>query len=276
MRRRKSRVGMGGADDDDSDDDDDDEWCSEDTFVQSMTTSVAEWDDLMLSIFGAYIAEYFPTRLLVFIVVFTAVIFLNAAAFVFVTTHGSGFQLSYLMPFFTEDAKEFVGEVMGFIPSHVKLNSAALWVACRRPDETTALSLINAAVHNACPGVISAAFTWTSMEFFASKLLSGIFEEGTFFGEVMLGIMRTSVKHAGSARDEAAADDDTSSKVSVLAHSFLFCFYLLTRFFFFSCRGVAGGFRKDFRSQAREGGAGKELQTRAHRLSGREGHVGGV
>ena len=66
---------------------------------------------------------------------------------------------------------------------------------------------------------ISAALAWTFLEFFASKVLSGIFEEGTFFGEVMLGIMRTSVKHAESARDEAAGDE-SSSTVSILLNSF--------------------------------------------------------
>ena len=59
-------------------------------------------------------------------------------------------------------------------------------MACKRPEETTALSIIKASVHNACPA-ISAALAWTFLEFFASKVLSGIFEEGTFFGEVMLG-----------------------------------------------------------------------------------------
>ena len=81
---------------------------------------------------------------------------------------------------------------------------------------------------------ISAALAWTFLEFFASKVLSGIFEEGTFFGEVMLGIMRTSVKHAESARDEAAGDE-SSSTVSILLnfHSSLFI-YSLTHFSFFS------------------------------------------
>ena len=81
-----------------------------------MTTSVADWNDLMPSIFGKYIAEYFPIRFLIFIVVFSIVILLNAAAFFFLTTHGESLQLSYLMPFLTENAKEAVGEVVGFIP----------------------------------------------------------------------------------------------------------------------------------------------------------------
>ena len=59
--------------------------------------------------------------------VFSIVILLNAAAFFFLTTHGESLQLSYLMPFLTENAKEAVGEVVGFIPPHVTLNSAALW-----------------------------------------------------------------------------------------------------------------------------------------------------
>ena len=50
------------------------------------------------------------------IVVFSIVILLNAAAFFFLTTHGESLQLSYLMPFLTENAKEAVGEVVGFIP----------------------------------------------------------------------------------------------------------------------------------------------------------------
>ena len=141
--------------------------------------------------------------------VFSIVILLNAAAFFFLTTHGESLQLSYSMPFLTKNAKEAVGEVVGFIPPHVTLNSAALWVACKRPEETTALSIIKASVQNACPA-ISAALAWTFLEFFASKVLSGIFEEGTFFGEVMLGILRTSVKHAESARDEAAGDESSS------------------------------------------------------------------
>ena len=86
--------------------------------------------------------------------VFSIVILLNAAAFFFLTTHGESLQLSYLMPFLTENAKEAVGEVVGFIPPHVTLNSAALWVACKRPEETSALNIIKASVHNACPGVI--------------------------------------------------------------------------------------------------------------------------
>ena len=69
-----------------------------------------------------------------------ALTLLNAAAFFFLTTHGESLQLSYLMPFITENAKEAVGEVVGFIPPHVTLNSAALWVACKRPEETSALS----------------------------------------------------------------------------------------------------------------------------------------
>ena len=81
--------------------------------------------------------------------VFSIVILLNAAAFFFLTTHGESLQLSYLMPFITENAKE-----AGFIPPHVTLNSAALWVACKRPEETSALNIIKASVHNACPGVI--------------------------------------------------------------------------------------------------------------------------
>ena len=48
--------------------------------------------------------------------VFSIVILLNAAAFFFLTTHGESLQLSYLMPFITENAKEAVGEVVGFIP----------------------------------------------------------------------------------------------------------------------------------------------------------------
>ena len=51
--------------------------------------------------------------------VFSIVILLNAAAFFFLTTHGESLQLSYLMPFLTENAKEAVGEVVGFIPPHV-------------------------------------------------------------------------------------------------------------------------------------------------------------
>lgn len=236
------------ADDEDSDDDD---WRSEDAVAQSMTTSVADWNDLMPSIFGKCIAEYFPIRFLIFIVVFSIVILLNAAAFFFLTTHGESLQLSYLMPFLTENAKEAVGEVVGFIPPHVTLNSAALWVACKRPEETTALSIIKASVHNACPGAISAALAWTFLEFFASKVLSGIFEEGTFFGEVMLGILRTSVKHAESARDEAAGDE-SSSTVSILLNSFLLIYLFTHPIFFFLLFGVVGSFRKGFRSQVRE------------------------
>ena len=164
--------------------------------------------------------------------VFSIVILLNAAAFFFLTTHGESLQLSYLMPFLTKNAKEAVGEVVGFIPPHVTLNSAALWVACKRPEETTALSIIKASVHNACPGAISAALAWTFLEFFASKVLSGIFEEGTFFGEVMLGILRTSVKHAESARDEAAGDE-SSSTVSILLNSFLLIYLFTHPIFFF-------------------------------------------
>ena len=169
--------------------------------------------------------------------VFSIVILLNAAAFFFLTTHGESLQLSYLMPFLTENAKEAVGEVVGFIPPHVTLNSAALWVACKRPEETTALSIIKASVHNACPGAISAALAWTFLEFFASKVLSGIFEEGTFFGEVMLGILRTSVKHAESARDEAAGDE-SSSTVSILLNSFLLIYLFTHPIFFFLLFGV--------------------------------------
>ena len=134
---------------------------------------------------------------------------------------------------------------------HVTLNSVALWVACKRPEETTALSIIKASVHNACPGAISAALAWTFLEFFASKVLSGIFEEGTFFGEVMLGIMRTSVKHAESARDEAAGDE-SSSTVSILLNSFLLIYLFTHPIFFFLLFGVVGSFRKGFRSQVRE------------------------
>ena len=269
---RNSRVVREAADDEDSDDDD---WGSEDAVAQSMTTSVADWNDLMPSIFGKYIAEYFPIRFLIFIVVFSIVILLNAAAFFFLTTHGESLQLSYSMPFLTKNAKEAVGEVVGFIPPHVTLNSAALWVACKRPEETTALSIIKASVHNACPGAISAALAWTFLEFFASKVLSGIFEEGTFFGEVMLGILRTSVKHAESARDEAASDE-SSSTVSILLNSFLLIYLFTHPIFFFLLFGVVGSFRKGFRSQVREGEAYERFQTRALRLPRRAGYVGCV
>ena len=207
--------------------------------------------------------------------VFSIVILLNAAAFFFLTTHGESLQLSYLMPFLTENAKEAVGEVVGSIPPRVTLNSAALWVACKRPEETTALSIIKASVHNACPGAISAALAWTFLEFFASKVLSGIFEEGTFFGEVMLGILRTSVKHAESARDEAAGDE-SSSTVSILLNSFLLIYLFTHPIFFFLLFGVVGSFRKGFRSQVREGGAYERFQTRALRLPRRAGYVGCV
>ena len=72
--------------------------------------------------------------------VFSIVILLNAAFFFFLTTHGESLQLSYLMLFLTENAKEAVGEVVGSIPPHVTLNSAAMWMACKRPEETSALS----------------------------------------------------------------------------------------------------------------------------------------
>ena len=90
-----------------------------------------------------------------------------------------------------------------------------------------------------------------NIRYFSSHGVTGIFEEGTFFGEVMLGILRTSVKHAESARDEAAGDE-SSSTVSILLNSFLLIYLFTHPIFFFLLFGVVGSFRKGFRSQVRE------------------------